>query len=79
MVDGLCDDGLVRLMNIIKRDLSLVRKGFPDLTVIYARGNFEFVEVKGPNDRVQPAQRIWLRHLTEANLACRVLDWKYKT
>lgn len=52
------------------------RTGFPDLTVIYGPGNFEFVEVKGPSDQLQPAQRVWLRALAEMGIRARVMKFK---
>lgn len=52
------------------------RNGFPDLTVVYGPDNFEFVEVKGPTDQLQPGQRVWLRALAELGLPARVLKFK---
>ncbi len=52
------------------------RNGFPDLTVIYGRDNFEFVEVKGPTDQLQPGQRVWLKSLAGLGLRARVLKFK---
>ena len=52
------------------------RNGFPDLTVVYGPGNFEFVEVKGPTDQLQPGQRVWLSALEEMGLPARVLKFK---
>jgi hypothetical protein len=52
------------------------RNGFPDLTVVYGPGNFEFVEVKGPTDQLQPGQRVWLSALEQLDLPARVLKFK---
>ncbi len=52
------------------------RNGFPDLTVVYGPGNFEFVEVKGPTDQLQPGQRVWLSTLAQLGLPARVLKFK---
>jgi hypothetical protein len=52
------------------------RNGFPDLTVVYGPGNFEFVEVKGPTDQLQPGQRVWLSALKDMGLPARVLKFK---
>lgn len=52
------------------------RNGFPDLTVVYGPGNFEFVEVKGPSDQLQPGQRVWLSSLRQLGLPGRVLKFK---
>ena len=76
VVRGLGEDGLRRLLRIVRADLILVRKGFPDLTLLYESGTFEFVEVKGPSDQLQPVQRVWLRTLTRAGLACKLLKWQ---
>jgi hypothetical protein len=52
------------------------RRGFPDLLVIYGSGSYEFVEVKGPTDALQPAQRIWLQNLDAMGIPARVLKFK---
>jgi hypothetical protein len=52
------------------------RTGFPDLLVIYGPGSYEFVEVKGPTDALQPAQRIWLQALADIGAPARVLKFK---
>lgn len=52
------------------------RNGFPDLLVIYGAGSYEFVEVKGPTDSLQPAQRVWLRTLDAIGAPARVLKFK---
>ncbi len=57
-------------------DLPRARTGFPDLLVIYGRNVWEVVEVKGPNDQLQPAQRVWLTRLRELGVRARVLRFK---
>lgn len=57
-------------------DLQRARTGFPDLLVIYGPGAWELVEVKGPADQLQPAQREWLRTLDAAGLPARVLRFR---
>jgi hypothetical protein len=52
------------------------KTGFPDLLVIYGNGSYEFVEVKGPTDALQPAQRIWLQTLEAMGAPARVLKFK---
>lgn len=52
------------------------RNGFPDLTVIYEPGNYEFVEVKGPTDQLQPGQRVWLTALAQMSIPARVLKFR---
>jgi hypothetical protein len=51
------------------------RTGFPDLTVIYAPGHYEFVEVKGPTDALQAPQRVWLDVLGRLSVPARVLKF----
>jgi hypothetical protein len=58
-------------------DLERSRVGFPDLTLIDPAGAIEFVEVKGPTDQLQPAQRTWLRRLEQLGIRARVV--KYRT
>lgn len=52
------------------------RNGFPDLTVVYGSDNYEFVEVKGPTDQLQPGQRVWLSALDDLGMPARVLKFK---
>lgn len=52
------------------------RSGFPDLVVFDDRGA-RLVEVKGPNDRLQENQRLWLYHFHRAGLAAEVLYITY--
>lgn len=52
------------------------RTGFPDLLVLYGNGDYEFVEVKGPTDQLQPAQRAWFNHFHDHGCNARVLKFK---
>jgi hypothetical protein len=67
---------LLRLAEFTLRNLHRLRKGFPDLLVIRAPGDYEFVEVKGPTDQLQPVQRVWLDALDALALPARVLRFK---
>lgn len=49
------------------------RSGFPDLLVFH-RGHYELIEVKGPGDRLQTHQTAWLRFLSDQGLAVSVLN-----
>jgi hypothetical protein len=53
------------------------RKGMPDLVLFPLDGGIEFIEVKGPGDRLQRHQRRWLAHFAALGLAHKVvhLDW----
>jgi hypothetical protein len=52
------------------------KTGFPDLVVIYGAGGYEFVEVKGPADQLQPAQRVWLKTLERLRCPARVVKFR---
>ena len=73
ILDVLPVDAIARILRIVRADLSQMRSGFPDLTVINDDGSFEFVEVKGPNDQLQQNQKIWLKELAVNELPSRVL------
>jgi len=55
-------------------NLRMARTGFPDLLVLRESGGYVFVEVKGPNDRLQPAQRLWFKYFAERG--CNALIFK---
>jgi hypothetical protein len=57
-------------------NLHRARIGFPDLLVIYGPGAWELVEVKGPTDQLQPAQRVWLGTLASMCVPARVLRFR---
>ncbi|MCY4656742.1 MAG: VRR-NUC domain-containing protein [Gammaproteobacteria bacterium] len=67
---------LINLLSVMKRDLRQMWSGFPDLTVITPEKSIEFVEVKGPNDRLQLNQRIWIRTLVEHEIPVSVMRFK---
>ena len=46
------------------------------LFICYGPDDFDFVEVKGPNDQLQPQQRAWFRVFDELKLPARVLKLK---
>ena len=54
----------------------VTRTGFPDLLVLYGARDYEFVEVKGPTDSLQPAQRQWFNYLESNGFKARVLKFK---
>ena len=55
------------------------RSGLPDLFVVYGPDSYEFVEVKGPNDQLQPGQRVWLADFAELDVPARVLKLKLRS
>lgn len=67
---------LLALAGYAIRHLERARTGFPDLTTISADGTLGFVEVKGPTDQLQPAQRVWLRKLVALGFPARVLQFR---
>ena len=72
LLDGLGMDAVRKLLAIVSEDLQNARRGFPDLTVVHGPGRFEFVEVKGPNDRLHGDQYLWIDRLRAAGLPVRV-------
>ena len=72
LLDGLGMDAVRKLLAFASADLDNARRGFPDLTVVYGPGRFEFVEVKGPNDRLRDDQHLWIDRLRAARLPVRV-------
>ena len=57
-------------------NLRMARTGFPDLLILYGADDYEFVEVKGPNDQLQPAQRVWFKYFRENAFNARILKFK---
>ena len=72
LLDGLGMDTVRKLVAFASEDLDNARRGFPDLTVVYGPDRFEFVEVKGPNDRLRDDQYLWIDRLRAADLPVRV-------
>lgn len=67
---------LVDLAAYVIENLERARSGFPDLLVVYGPGAWEVVEVKGPTDQLQGAQRVWLRELAAMEIPARVLRFR---
>ena len=61
------------LLSVIRNDLNQFKTGFPDLVLFYESGAYEFVEVKGPGDRVQSNQRLWMEMLMTKNIPVRLV------
>ncbi|MDE0052753.1 MAG: VRR-NUC domain-containing protein [Gammaproteobacteria bacterium] len=72
LLEGLGADTVRKLVGFAGEDLDNARRGFPDLTVVYGPRRFEFVEVKGPNDRLRDDQYLWIERLRAADLPVRV-------
>lgn len=63
VIDAMPETHLAALLTIVRGDLSGRRSGFPDLAVVQGPGRYEFVEVKGPGDRLSVQQRLWIEAL----------------
>jgi len=55
------------------RNLASRRSGLPDLLVVYGPKEYEFIEVKGPSDQLQPGQRVWFSHFERLGIPASVL------
>jgi len=65
----------VHLKAIFQRllaDLPRHRSGLPDLIRFPANGSYELVEVKGPGDRLQDHQTLWLHYFADQGIPARV-------
>ncbi|GAK84241.1 hypothetical protein JCM19238_1807 [Vibrio ponticus] len=51
---------LVNLIKVQLSDLKLYRNGMPDL-IAFKDGQFEWIEVKGPGDKLQDNQIRWFK------------------
>ncbi|EDP59330.1 VRR-NUC domain-containing protein [Vibrio sp. AND4] len=58
---------LVELFNVQLRDLKLYRNGMPDL-IAFKDGEFEWIEVKGPGDKLQDNQWRWIKEFNRLNV-----------
>ena len=65
-----------RLTAFLIRHLHQYRTGMPDLLVFYPDGRYELIEVKGPNDQLQPVQRLWFKQFEALEVPARVLKIK---
>ncbi len=65
-----------KLCAFMLRNLAQRRAGLPDLFIAYGKNSYELVEVKGPNDQLQPGQRVWLKNLQRLGIPARVVRLK---
>ena len=61
------------LTRFMIRNLSRRRTGMPDLFVAYAPQSYAFIEVKSPNDQLQPGQRVWLKAMHDMDIPAHVV------
>ncbi len=76
VIEAVPSTALAAFVREIIGDLTNTRTGFPDLFVVHQDGAYEFVEVKGPNDSLQPQQRAWFARLRRLGMPARVLKLK---
>ena len=76
VIDAIPESDLRALLMIVREDLGGRHSGFPDLTVIYGPGSYEFIEVKGPGDQLQIHQRLWIEALERRGLPVRVFRYR---
>lgn len=58
---------LVELFKVQLSDLKLYRNGMPDL-IAFKDGQFEWIEVKGPGDKLQDNQWRWIKEFNRLNV-----------
>ncbi|MDA0383950.1 VRR-NUC domain-containing protein [Vibrio owensii] len=58
---------LVELFNVQLSDLKLYRNGMPDL-IAFKDGKFDWIEVKGPGDKLQDNQWRWIKEFNRLNV-----------
>lgn len=73
MLDVIPEEDIRRLTSFQIRRLTQFRTGLPDLLVFYPDGGYELIEVKGPNDQLQPVQRLWFKHFDRMGIPARVM------
>jgi hypothetical protein len=79
VLDAMPIDDIRRLTEFLIRNLHSRRAGLPDLFVVHGPKQYEFIEVKGPNDQLQPGQRIWFKHFDRLNIPARLLKLRLVT
>lgn len=68
---------LVELFNVQLNDLKLYRNGMPDL-IAFKDEKFEWIEVKGPGDKIQDNQWRWIKEFNRLNIPFSVCYVKAK-
>jgi hypothetical protein len=71
------NDVWMSLFDYMLDDLEQTRTGFPDLTLFFGPGRYQFVEVKGPGDQLRREQRLWFEFFAKADVPAFVLrvEW----
>ncbi|WP_047044487.1 VRR-NUC domain-containing protein [Vibrio mexicanus] len=60
-------DTLIELFEVQLRDLKLYRNGMPDL-IAFKDGEYRWIEVKGPGDKLQDNQWRWIKRFNELDV-----------
>ncbi|MFM2588079.1 VRR-NUC domain-containing protein [Vibrio sp. TBV020] len=58
---------VIELFKVMLKDIKLYRNGMPDL-MLFKEGNYEWVEVKGPGDKLQDNQWRWINEFRTLNV-----------
>ncbi|MDA0148209.1 VRR-NUC domain-containing protein [Vibrio sp. LaRot3] len=58
---------LIALFEVLTGDLKLYRSGMPDL-IAFKDQRFEWIEVKGPGDKLQDNQYRWIKHFQQLEI-----------
>ncbi len=66
-LDTIPTNMLMALFKIQLSDLKLYRNGMPDL-IAFKGNEFEWIEVKGPGDKLQDNQWRWIKEFTRLNV-----------
>lgn len=70
-------DQILAISRNLLGDLKYRRAGLPDLIVFPDQGGFELIEVKGPNDSLQPHQIGWLAFFQRKKIPASVLYLRF--
>ncbi len=59
-------------------DLRGHHNGFPDLIFFPQKGSYELIEVKGPGDRLQKNQQLWMQYFHRHHIAHKVVNVEWR-
>ncbi|WP_028772138.1 VRR-NUC domain-containing protein [Shewanella waksmanii] len=79
LLDSVSDEFIALLLTYMLQSLKHHRSGLPDLFVYHPNGSgFELIEVKGPTDKLQDNQKVWLDWLVGHGIDVAVCHVKYE-
>ncbi|GAB4246710.1 MAG: hypothetical protein Tsb0034_25710 [Ekhidna sp.] len=76
MIDRLPLEGLKKVMLEVAKNVKTNSTGFPDL-FLWKEADYQFYEVKSPNDQLSAQQLFWLNFFQTANINAEVLRISY--